>query len=466
MTDDKQRVAMVETLTVDGGAAVAAPVPRFRYQLGNHLGSSSVELDETGQIITYEEYFPFGATSFHSAIGGLEVSAKRYRYTGKERDDETGLSYHGARYYAPWLGRWTSADPAGMVDGTGLYRYVRNNPITASDPTGHLSWWEEALDSVVNPTNPIAKGITDNLAKRGEALVHAPGAIVEVVKKDGVAGLAKAVGAGAHHLVKDTGEALGDIAWEAAHYEGAKSQQKIASRATDVVLNTAEAVTLVAGGVGAAKGGLAVARSVTTTVREGMAVLKSGTPTLAVVGGGVKGGAAVAGAAAVTIGAPGLTAVGGTMVLMSTAGKGAGAKPGEAGSQPSQPQPQPAPPPRPTASGKPLPDLKVLKLSAQAEQAVQETIEQIEGLRPGPAPGTPKSVQWGEPFRNIPRGSRPFPDLPKRPAGYYREYTVLDANGARGSSRILAGRNGELYYTDSHYGANLPKGAKPFTQIR
>ena len=39
---------------------------------------------------------------------------KRYRYTGKERDEENGLYYHGARYYAPWLGRWTSCDPAGL----------------------------------------------------------------------------------------------------------------------------------------------------------------------------------------------------------------------------------------------------------------------------------------------------------------------------------------------------------------
>ncbi len=39
-----------------------------------------------------------------------EVSLKRYRYTGKERDEENGFTYHGARYYAPWLGRWISFD--------------------------------------------------------------------------------------------------------------------------------------------------------------------------------------------------------------------------------------------------------------------------------------------------------------------------------------------------------------------
>ena len=53
---------------------------------------------------------------------------KRYRYTGKERDEENDLYYHGARYYAPWLGRWTSPDPDGLVDGSSLFTYSRCNP--------------------------------------------------------------------------------------------------------------------------------------------------------------------------------------------------------------------------------------------------------------------------------------------------------------------------------------------------
>jgi len=64
------------------------------------------------------------------------VSLKRYRYTGKERDEETGFYYHGARYYAPWLGRWTSCDPAGLADGVNSYRYARNSPIRYTDPEG------------------------------------------------------------------------------------------------------------------------------------------------------------------------------------------------------------------------------------------------------------------------------------------------------------------------------------------
>jgi RHS repeat-associated protein len=65
------------------------------------------------------------------------VQQKRYRYTGKERDDNSGLSYYGARYLAPWLARWISPDSQG-ADGLNLYVYVGNNPLKYIDPTGRV----------------------------------------------------------------------------------------------------------------------------------------------------------------------------------------------------------------------------------------------------------------------------------------------------------------------------------------
>ena len=44
----------------------------------------------TGSIISYEEYYPYGSTSYQAGRSAVEVSLKRYRYTGKERDEETG----------------------------------------------------------------------------------------------------------------------------------------------------------------------------------------------------------------------------------------------------------------------------------------------------------------------------------------------------------------------------------------
>ena len=135
--DDTQRIALVETKTIGGNDGTPLLVPVIRYQLNNHLGSACVELDKNGKEISYEEYYPYGSTSYQGTSGVAEVSRKRYRYTGKERDEETGLYYHGARYYASWLGRWASCDPAGMSDGSNLYKFVRNNPINFIDKTGN-----------------------------------------------------------------------------------------------------------------------------------------------------------------------------------------------------------------------------------------------------------------------------------------------------------------------------------------
>src|SRR5258708_36191793 len=130
--DDKQRIALVETKTITNPNDDSAE-QLVRYQFGNHLGSASLELNDNAVVISYEEYYPYGSTSYQAVNKDIKAAAKRYRYTGKERDEESGLYYHSARYYAPWLGRWTGCDPAGIVDGTNYYQYVVSNPIHFTD---------------------------------------------------------------------------------------------------------------------------------------------------------------------------------------------------------------------------------------------------------------------------------------------------------------------------------------------
>ena len=108
-------------------------VPPLQYQFTDYLGNSTITVDGDGEWVNYEEYTPYGETTF----GGYR--RKRYRFNGKERDGESGLYYYGARYYAPWLARWTRPDPAGLEDGWNLYRYVKNNPMRFADPAGEQS---------------------------------------------------------------------------------------------------------------------------------------------------------------------------------------------------------------------------------------------------------------------------------------------------------------------------------------
>jgi RHS repeat-associated protein len=134
--DDSRRIALVDTKTEDV-SVLASTLPDIlvRYQFSNYLNSSSLELDQQAKIISFEEYFPYGATSYQ-AVRSKTETAKRYRYTGKEQDEETGFAYHGARYYVSWLGRWASGDPIGIRDGVNIFVYVSNNPILKMDSSG------------------------------------------------------------------------------------------------------------------------------------------------------------------------------------------------------------------------------------------------------------------------------------------------------------------------------------------
>lgn len=132
----------------------------LRYGLGDHLGSCALELDDQGGLISQESYLPYGGTAWLAARSALEVGYRTLRYGGKERD-ASGLYYYGQRYYAPWLQRWISPDPAGAVDGLNLYGMVANNPLRFVD---HQGWIKD----------DVVRGVEANGHARSLAMMQSP----------------------------------------------------------------------------------------------------------------------------------------------------------------------------------------------------------------------------------------------------------------------------------------------------
>jgi insecticidal toxin complex protein TccC len=158
------------------------------YSLDNHLGSATLELDGAAQLLTYEEYYPYGGTAVWAAKSEIEAKYKTIRYSGKERD-ASGLYYYGFRYYVPWIGRWLNPDPAGTVDGLNLFRMVGNNPVSRQDLTGLMPTqldWDEASSFSSATTSPptlqyLAKQVAGGLTKyKPEDILEFHGGIREL----------------------------------------------------------------------------------------------------------------------------------------------------------------------------------------------------------------------------------------------------------------------------------------------
>ncbi len=98
--DDQARIAMVRL-----GDTFGDTTPAIKYNIDDYLGNSTVLLETSGALISKEEYYPFGETSFGS------YAKKRYKFSGKERDEESGLYYCEYRYHSAWTCRFISVDP-------------------------------------------------------------------------------------------------------------------------------------------------------------------------------------------------------------------------------------------------------------------------------------------------------------------------------------------------------------------
>jgi RHS repeat-associated protein len=132
-----------EYIFFDGERAARKSTNGVFYYFSDHLKTASVVTDSLGNIKSESDFYPWGGE-----LQFVNNDSNHYKFTGKERDTETGLDYFGARYYSNGLGRWVSADwsstpvPVPYADfgdpqSLNLYSYVRNIPTTGTDAEGH-----------------------------------------------------------------------------------------------------------------------------------------------------------------------------------------------------------------------------------------------------------------------------------------------------------------------------------------
>lgn len=132
---------------------------KVKWIVQDHLGSPRMVIDKSGRLTDdtstsgYDEslerhdYLPFGeelgaGVGSRTTAYGFIGDSNRQKFTGKERDSESGLDFFEARYMANVQGRFTSPDSFGGSIGNpqslNLYAYVQNNPASLNDPTGHF----------------------------------------------------------------------------------------------------------------------------------------------------------------------------------------------------------------------------------------------------------------------------------------------------------------------------------------
>jgi RHS repeat-associated protein len=129
----------------------SATTSNVNWLVSDQLGTPRMIFDKTGALATVKrhDYLPFGEElsagqgARSNTLGYGAADGVRQKFTQKERDNETGLDYFGARYYGSIQGRFTGADPAPITEkqlvnpqDLNRYAYVANNPLKFIDPDG------------------------------------------------------------------------------------------------------------------------------------------------------------------------------------------------------------------------------------------------------------------------------------------------------------------------------------------
>jgi RHS repeat-associated protein len=122
------------------------------FYLGDHLGTAQMEFAAGGWPVWQGQFAPFGGELHNGVAVAADqpdpTTANHYKFTGKERDTESGLDFFGARYYASNTGRFMSPDWSPQAEAVpyaslgnpqtlNLYGYAGNNPLSQVDVDGH-----------------------------------------------------------------------------------------------------------------------------------------------------------------------------------------------------------------------------------------------------------------------------------------------------------------------------------------
>jgi RHS repeat-associated protein len=162
---------------VNSATDFAGPPQTTRFYLSDPLGTAQLEMTSTGYPLWKGEFSPFGQEI------DSQTTANNYKFTGKERDTESGFDYFGARYYNSNMGRWISPDWAAKPEAVpysdlhnpqslNLYGYVNNNPLSKADPDGHCSAEEMAICHAI--TVAVSNGMNAGDAMQAAAQQQQP----------------------------------------------------------------------------------------------------------------------------------------------------------------------------------------------------------------------------------------------------------------------------------------------------
>ncbi|MCC7365486.1 MAG: hypothetical protein IT303_14065, partial [Dehalococcoidia bacterium] len=142
------------------------------FELGDHLGSTSVVLDQaTGELVERATYQAYGSAESDYRPERWRGFREDYGFTGKEEDVEVGLRYFGFRYLSTPLGRWASPDPLGLHSpldrraDPNLFAYVDGRALYAMDAEG--LWGSAGSDELpatilykVLDAVPVVRGVS------------------------------------------------------------------------------------------------------------------------------------------------------------------------------------------------------------------------------------------------------------------------------------------------------------------